>query len=306
MKKIFKLLAIPALAASVLVFSSCEKALTDATETADSGQDFADDMQEITTVMDVVQDISLDASFMQKNGNANIPESVFQYIDTIYTDGDGIEIIADFGNNGTLCGDGYTRFAKLGIKANKPYSEVGSKVELTCLGTIWGQRWFMQQLRPSPSELTSQLILWMDPARNDVFTIERKSATQIDFVGDFQYSAILDTNFASKGGFQTFKGAYSLTQTEGVSTTATDDDKWELSGSCNLVNRSGKPYEVKVTEPLTRKSAQTCSKTFTQGKLELQNEGSNSVLKLDFGDGTCDNEIIITLPGGFKKTYTVK
>jgi len=291
MKNFIKIWALPALAASVLAFSSCEKALNDATETTDSGQDFAEDMESINSTMDMVQDIGLNQGFMQKNGNPIIPSSVWIYTDTLFSDGDGIEITADFGNR-TLCGDGWSRTGAITFKANKPYSEIGSKLEISTPRLVAQQSSKFLGFRIDPI------------GRGDKFSIERKSATQIDFVGNFSYEAGGDTNLQSDR--QVFNGNFSLTQIEGQVTSDTKDDKWELTGSCNMKNHAGKPYDVRITEQLVRNSDPDCSKTFISGKLELQNEGSKSVLKLDFGTGTCDNDVVITLPGGIKKTYTLK
>jgi len=295
MKKLINLGTIAVLALSFSLVS-CEKALNDASETADSGQDFSEDMVSITNSMDMVQDIGLNQSFMQKNGNSIFPESVFIYTDTSFTDGNGIEISLDFGT-GTLCGDGWTRRGTLTFTANKPFSEVGSKIEIFNDIDNGGAMYAKKG--------TQALRMLIDKNLGHYFTLERTSATEIKFMGDFSYDSgtFEDLTKINHG----FTGTYTLNQTAGMSTSSDKtDDIWDLSGTANMVNRNDTPYEVKITEKLERKSDETCSKTFTKGKLELQNEGVSSKLKLDFGDGTCDNEIEITLPGGIKTKYKVK
>ncbi|MDX5320889.1 MAG: hypothetical protein LPK45_07265 [Bacteroidota bacterium] len=294
MKKNVTVWAFAALLAGVVGFSSCEKALKDASETADSAEDFANDQTAIAGMMDLVQDVSETQGFMGKNGNAILPEGVsINYIDTTYTDLDGIEIEIDLGQ-GVECADGWKRSGKFKIYSNeKKYSEIGAKVWI-------GKDNSSISMTKSSNFVDSSYTLTFGSA--DHLTLERVETEKLSAT----YQFVLNFKAGSNSFSYTPTGTYSVLRTEGGNTPGIQDDVYEISGSSTGENHNGTNYTMSITSPLVRKVDETCSKTFIKGGVELKNEGSSTSLKVDFGDGSCDNDIQITLPGGIKKTYTVK
>lgn len=293
MKKLMNLLAVPMLALSVIAMTSCEKIVDDATETADSGEDFAEDQTAISGMFDVAQDVAETQGFMMKNGNSILPENVtIDYKDTVYTDGDGIEIELDLGQ-GTVCNDGWTRSGKYVILTNeKRFSEVGAKVWLKI-----------------PSGVAS---MYKD-GTEDVFTITMMSADKIlverTATDQFNIEYTFGLSY-EKAGVEVVNyfasGNYTVTQTAGASVPGAADDEFVLTGTAGGANHNGTEYTMTITEDMVRKVDKTCSETFIKGKMEIRNEGSKTALKLEFGDGTCDNDVTIILPGGIQQKYTVK
>lgn len=295
MKLRMNLWAMAALTAGALTFSSCEKILEDATETADSAEDFAQDQTAISSMMDLAQDIAETQGFLAKNGNSILPEGVnIEYVDTVFTDNDGIEIILDL-SNGVLCNDGWWRRGKFKLTSNeKKFSEVGAKVSLSL-----------------PS---GQASMWRDGSSDSITTLTMMSTETIDVTRTAANTFKVDYTFTfSIGDDQNniylqypASGNYTIEQTAGMNVPGAKDDEFMLSGSSTGENHNGTGYTMTITESLIRKVDESCSKTFIKGKMELKNDGSSTGLKLDFGDGKCDNDVEITLPGGIKKSYTVK
>lgn len=296
MKKLILCAAMPIMALSLLTFTSCEKLVDDASETADSGEDFAQDQTAISALVDMVQDAGETQGFMMKNGNSIIPASVpIEYTDTLLTDGDGIEISIDFGSTGVLCNDGWTRMGKLTLLTNNQrFSETGAWIKVIIpsgqLTMTRDDETFMFQMMSS-----------------EHITITRTAANtfKVDYIFDLE-AGYPDGAGGTDREWTSPSGSFTATQTAGVDVPGASDDEFTIQGTCNGTNRGGTNYTVTITEDLVRKVDATCSKTFTKGKLELKNDGSKTSLKLEFGDGTCDNLIEVTLPGGIKKTIEVK
>lgn len=289
-------MAVPVFALSVLAMTSCEKLKDDVTETAQSGEDFATDQTAISATCDMVSDIAETQGYMGKNGNSLLPDNVpIDYIDTVYTDGDGIEIVVDFGDPdgaGVLCNDGWTRTGKYRITTNaKRFSEVGSQVKLN----------FPQDRAKVFRQGSSEKFQFRMLA-SDYIGVTRKKANEFEIYYVFELSYTKDgTTTAYVAG-----GTYYVTQTAGMNVPGAGDDEFVVKGTANGKNRKYTEYNMTITEDLVRKVDKTCSKTFIKGKMEVKNDGAKSVLKLDFGDGSCDNEVKIILPGNIEQKYTVK
>ncbi|MHB1278022.1 MAG: hypothetical protein ACYC1Q_06455 [Bacteroidia bacterium] len=293
MKKIVKLLALPIMVASLFALSSCEKLVDDASETAESAEDFSEDQEAISDFITVIQDVASTDPYMLKKSNSILPEGSVTYIDSSFTDGNGIELSISI-NEPALCSDGLYRSGYLEISANKPFSEVGCILEVQ--GTFW-------------AGITANLSL--DDFGFDLngkhLTIERIDANklEVDYEMQFYYTVKDFANRIFVGEHYTGTGHFVLTQTEGLQTPGTDGDKFVVSGSSTGENHNETPYTTTITKDMVYVVDKTCSKTFIEGAMTLKNSGSTSDLKIDFGSGACDNDVEITLPGGIKKTYTV-
>lgn len=292
MKKIVKLLALPIMVASLFALSSCEKLIDDASETADSAEDFSEDQEAISDLITLIQDVASTDPYMLKKSNSILPEGSVTYTDSSFTDGDGIELFIEL-PNATLGSDGIFRRGVLGITANKPFSEVG------CILDIQGSLWIGKILDQYEDSYGFTM---------SAFTIERIAENKLEInyeiviyyhVSDIVNNVFLGDNYPGTGNFV-------MTQTEGLQTPGTDGDKFVVSGNTTGQNHNGTSYTTTITKDLVYMVDKTCSKTFIEGGMTLKNNGSSSDLKLDFGAGACDNDVEITLPGGIKKTYSVE
>ncbi|MBI1222297.1 MAG: hypothetical protein GC180_06800 [Bacteroidetes bacterium] len=297
MKKIVNAGIILAIGIAMLATTSCEKVLQDATQTSESAQDFSTDQTAISGMTDLLQDIGETQGFLGKNGNTILPDGVkITYKDTIFTDGDGIEITIDL-DTGVVCGDGWKRGGSFTVYSNeKKFNEIGSAV---WIGKDHSQINLKRKKDKDWDEAVCELVfgdmdsLYIQRTASDKFSVSYNFTLKSQLDGKTQYSYVPT-------------GKYEITQTDGVKTAGTKDDVYSLSGSSAGENHSGKKYTVSITKDLVSKVDPTCSKTCISGVVELKNDGSTTSLSVDFGDGKCDNDIVITLPGGIKKNYTVE
>ncbi len=95
----------------------------------------------------------------------------------------------------------------------------------------------------------------------------------------------------------------SLTWTEGENTGDPFDDVYEVSGNSSGVSTAGLTFTTNITSPITTKTACWNQYIFypVSGVKEVKPSGFPT-RKVDFGDGTCDKEVTITVN---HDTYTV-
>ncbi|MBN8575652.1 MAG: hypothetical protein J0L66_01860 [Cytophagales bacterium] len=76
------------------------------------------------------------------------------------------------------------------------------------------------------------------------------------------------------------------------------NDQWVVTGSATGINRNGTLYQVEVTKPLVyKRECAISNKVFmaVEGTKVLTVE--NTVITIDYGSGTCDRLVIITING---------
>lgn len=304
MKKTFLRYAVVAFVTGSLVLTGCEKLTEDATQTATSGEDAAEDLSYMNAMVDMVEDVMSSEDFMLKKGKKKIkPDNVpINYVDTSFTDGDGTEIKINFGKVPVLCLDGFKRSGILIIRANKPYNEVGCVIEAYTDGSmdIYKGNDVVGFYAEEGVDVGGGL---------EHITITRVAADKIEL----DYTIEVYVEIADPGNYDRTdgihypaSGKFTVTQIGGFDDDGVLGNEYSISGGGKGENHDGTKYDITITEDLYRKIDPDCSKTMTKGKMTLKNEGATTDLKIDFGDGTCDNKITIILPGNIKKDYTLK
>ena len=292
---------------SLLFMNSCKKLVDDASETTQSAEDATSDMVAINSLGDMLQDlVNSDPNLQQKNGVPVIPREYYSYKDddSVFTDGDGVLIIFSLSKEnytdldadepaGFLGNDGVTRWGSGSISINKPYNEIGAIASM--------------ELNSFTIKKDGQIFIIDDGnARANIgrkeMRIERVSANTINIDYNFSFRKRYSTNKRKK----TYgTGSFVLTIDDDGGTPEVSDDKVTLTGSSDNANSKNTRYAITITEGLKRDLGQTCTKTFTEGKMEIKNVGSKFTIKVDFGDGTCDNLVSVDV-NGVKKTITVQ
>jgi hypothetical protein len=94
---------------------------------------------------------------------------------------------------------------------------------------------------------------------------------------------------------------HTRTMTQGFGTPARADDVWTININDSGTNRKGNPYTVTSTTPLSRK---VVCPWMSAGVLTFINEGKTRTL--DFGDGTCNRDAVLTLADGSVKEVKIR
>lgn len=264
----------------------CKKTEEDYTSTAESAESFAQEQPMIMSTFDMIDDFLGNQNFMQKNGNPIIPNSAYiLYGDTIFSDGNGIEVTIGLEEE-ALCGDNFYRKGVIRIVADKPYSEIGSTttIEVLDMFSIKKNGYFLA--------LTKSLFL------NSSFTIKKIEESKYTF--DYNTDVIEDLN--PNPDSKRYSGNFIITKIAGFNTPELTDDEIKIDGDGKGFSRASESnFTFKILESLNKNP---CAKIFTKGKLTLQNDGSEVILEINFGDGTCDTKVEVK-SGVFKKEITL-
>jgi hypothetical protein len=106
----------------------------------------------------------------------------------------------------------------------------------------------------------------------------------------------------AEGGSVTHEGKFIREWMNGEGTVSWADDIYYLSGTSNGTSSDGKSYRANITKKLVRLMTPGCRRYFVSGIIELM-PANRATRTIDFGDGSCDNEAVVTING---KTYTVQ
>ena len=190
-------------------------------------------------------------------------------------------ITVDFGD-GVICYDGYIR---------------KGKVILNVTG-----RWALEYVQPHTTITASFDNYYVKPPylqdfvkREGQFTITydgRDSANHPVYIRD-----AIDAKLIFEDSTYIFWNAsHVCTWLTGYDTPLDNtDNSWEITGSSNGTNRHGRNYYTNITTPLL--FDRSCNGgSITKGVLVITPEGLDQRI-INFGDGTCDNTITITVSG---------
>ena len=99
--------------------------------------------------------------------------------------------------------------------------------------------------------------------------------------------------------FYAHSGNHTLTQTAGAGTPSFLDDSFSLTGSGTTTSSLGNSLTVNITTALVKKA--TCANVVS-GIEQFTYNNINGTL--DFGDGSCDNQALLTI-GSYHQTVTL-
>lgn len=284
-----------------LMVNSC-KSVQDTKDNIASAQDFATAETEFAGAFDITDDLNESDGKIKKGASTVLPGGVIlSWVDSSFTDGNGIEYVLDFGSVGTsapyglLCGDGKYRAGKLRVKVSNRYLLVGSVVQIIASDAENGTPYY------------SGDALNMFKLEGKI-TVTRTADQQLTVGVEGGKVAKDITAGGVTGTFASFQGNKVITRTKGTGTPGIWGDEYEVTGNGSGTNTEGDDYTWKITTPLVKKMELGCAKTFVKGVIEIQNTTANSSIKVDFdpySNGACD-KVVKAIIGGKEYTFTVK
>ena len=178
-------------------------------------------------------------------------------------------IVVDFGT-GKTCDDGRTRKGKINIAFTGKYRVPG----------------------------TVQTITFDNYSVNDTKVEGTKVITHSMVAGKYQ------TNIQVTGGKLTLKDGATVewnsdrTRTwDGKGTPGWEDDEFSLTGTASGKSREGRAYSAQIMAPLLLRAScvYTSGWVPVSGVLEVKPEGKTLKHTVDYGDGTCDRILNVTV-----------
>ena len=105
-------------------------------------------------------------------------------------------------------------------------------------------------------------------------------------------------------GTVTVKSEKTRIVTEGTDTVGKRDDVVSVTGTASGTLVSGNTFTSKTLSPLVRDSEKDCRGVYISGLTEIT-VSDGTVITVDYGDGTCDNQATVTT-AGVSETITLK
>lgn len=183
-------------------------------------------------------------------------------------------ITVDFGPTNCLCQDGNYRRGKIIITYTGHYKDAGS------VHSIAFDNYFVNDNQVTGTKTVTNM--------------GTNSSNQVYYTINVSGSIIL----ANNAGTISWTSTRTRTWTAGYSTSAWNDDEYEITGSGSVTRANGHTFTLNITSPL---HVATDCRWISQGTLQITPQ--NAVVRtLDYGNGTCDALATLTVNG---TTYNV-
>ncbi len=90
---------------------------------------------------------------------------------------------------------------------------------------------------------------------------------------------------------------------EWIRAASPSQDSWVITGTASGSNRKGRNYSMEITKPLVfkRECSSSGNKVFIAVEGTKQLTVGDKVTTIDYGDGTCDNKVTISINGATKE-----
>jgi hypothetical protein len=175
----------------------------------------------------------------------------------------------DFGNTNCLCNDGKYRKGQINVSYTGKYRDPGS------VHTISFTNYFVND--------------------NQVLGTKTVTNNGVNGNGNLTFSIVVDGTIkkASNGGTIIWKSNRTREWLAGATTQTWYDDVYSITGSGSGISAKGVSYTTTITTPLHR--ALNCH-WFDSGVIEV-NPANLPVRVIDYGSGSCDNNINVTING---------
>jgi hypothetical protein len=239
------------------------------------------EMSELISTFDIVVDLISTSDMFMKKGESLMPnEAVFEYIDSTFNDGTGIEILVDFGAlgdtpQGLLCKDEKYRAGKMRLVLDKPY------------------------ILPD-----AELIVSFDK-ENPFYT--GNGQQMIEFTGKFYVTRVgltdLKLHCANLNG-KTGSEEFTINTVLDVKTTkevglGLVNDELSFQGEIKVTNAQTEVL-LSTTEPFYKNYTLDCAKHIVTGIMKVNQSDNKSEITVDFDpeqNKACDNKVALTVNG---------
>ncbi|MBI1222302.1 MAG: hypothetical protein GC180_06825 [Bacteroidetes bacterium] len=316
----------------LFLFAACDKLsnpVDDITATQKAATKYSKDQTAQTALTNLVMDVANNDPNMQKKGTTYgyLPdEAKVVWFDSVFTDGDGVLFVIDLGTLDTLASDFSAKVfstqdgglvkGQLLCYASSHMDEVGAQLFVSAVGGVF----YMHPNQGDDLIMMGNVSIAVSGPTEKAYVDKLSAAADSNFYGvenqAYNYNLIrvtredvnqiktnvsyfpLGIEWADLDKFEfraiyrgTVVGNYTINQTEGASTSDILDDVYNITGASESDGDQDGNYNVTINTPLILKS-KTCAKIPVQGTLTFK---AAKTADIDYGDGTCDNKVKITV-----------
>lgn len=239
-------------------------------------------VDESISTADILRDFILTQEGFYKKDERLLPSSVeIFHIDTTFLDGDGLEVLLDFGPlgaespHGTLCKDGKYRAGKVKLQLTKPFTLYGAEISA-----------FFNEEMPFYTGDGST----MHTQRGELHFSRTGENEMLMHCTDLK---------SSINGIEKTMRANLLITTESENGSGLIGDIVTLDGDVQLDDQQT-TWTLKVLEPILKNYELECSKYLIDGVVDISETDDASTIQVFFdidGSQSCDNEIAVEVNG---------
>ncbi len=275
----------------LLILTNCNEQLPEVKENIYSAEENAQAETHFFATFDAAYDIIATDKKFQKSETTIIPSNTtIIFLDSTFDDGDGVDVIVDFGSQGesepkgTLCQDGRYRAGKMRIQVNQ--SIRSAEFRATVVSTEEDSFY----------------------SGNGVDMVQLVGKTAISLAGSNGIKVVVsDATIKSKNIEYTWNSDRVILQLTNNGNGIWGDE-YEVTGKSTGTNREGKSFNVEIIEPLVKKMELDCATTFVSGSVKVTSSESSQEISIDYDpyqNQACDQYAEANL-NGRKTIFKIK
>jgi len=264
-------------------FAGCKEGVIEVQEDIHSAEDNLLVESQFYSTFDIVDDLISSNEIYTYEGSTLLPSDIIIHnIDSSFIDGDGLEVILDFGPLGdelpfgTLCPDGIYRAGKINIKIKGEYLLPDNVINASFSDS--------DAFFSGDGNQMNQLVgnIAVTRLSNTTHRIQVHDAFLKVAGAELLWTCDREIELVHDAG----TGAYG--------------DSYIVTGTASGTNRLNERYTVSIDEPLLKKLEKGCSNTFKEGILTITEEEREKVLRIDYDpydNSACDKVVLIEVNG---------
>ena len=272
------------------LLTACTEAVVELQEDIHSAEDNLLVEKLFYSTFDIVDDLISSNEIYTYEGSTLLPSDVkIINVDSTFNDGDGLEVILDFGRLGkelplgTLCPDGIYRSGKLHIKIKGEYILPDNVINCSFA--------YADEFYSGNGETMNQLVGNIAVTR--ISPLRHKIEVHDAFVKladtELLWSCEREIELKHDAG----SGAYG--------------DTYEVTGTASGTNRLNIRYHVSIDEALIKTLEKGCARVFKSGIVTIEEEDNDKLFRVDYDpydNSACDQTVLIEV-NGKRSIYTL-
>lgn len=267
----------------LITLTNCNEQLPEVKDNIFSALDNSQAETHFSATFDAAFDVITSDKKFGKTETSIIPSTVdIIFLDSSFDDGDGLEVVVDFGKlgtsepKGTLCQDGRYRAGKLTIKVNQSIQSSNFRGNVI----ITDKDSFFTGNGTDMAQLTGTTTISL--AGPSSIRVVVSNAKLIDGEKIITWSSDRIINQKKDKG----PGLWG--------------DEYEVTGTAQGINREGEEFLVTIDTPLLKRLESGCASTFVQGVVTVSAKEGNQVISINYDpydNSACDKYAEANLNG---------
>ncbi|MFT5512234.1 MAG: hypothetical protein ACI8SE_000631 [Bacteroidia bacterium] len=275
----------------LLTLTNCTEQLPEVKENIFSAQDNSQAETHFFATFDAAYDVIATDKKFRKLETTIIPSTTaILFLDSSYSDGNGVSVIVDFGSlgelepKGTLCQDGKYRAGKMRISVNQSIQSAEFRAIVT----------------------TNEEDSFYSGNGTDMIQLIGKTTISLTGVAGIRVK-VSDAQVITDHNSYSWQSDRVIVQTKDNGDGIWGDE-YMVTGSASGTNRDGEAFHVSISQPLMKRMEKGCAGTFISGIVKVTAKEGTQVVSINydpFENEACDEYAEANL-NGKKSIFKIK